>query len=156
MKIRRATTEDVALLAELNRYVHELHVAAEPELYRPYDSNAIAAVFATWIDGEDREFLVAERDGETVGYASVQVLRRPAHTFAHARASVLVDQLAVVPAARRSGVGRQLMAAAEEYARSHGIARVELDVRGFNQQAIDFYRSCSYEVDKIRFARRVD
>lgn len=51
---------------------------------------------------------------------------------------------------RREGVGRALMLAAEEWARSVGIRKVELHVFPHNEPALALYRSLGYEQEGFR------
>lgn len=56
-----------------------------------------------------------------------------------------VYYLAVDEAVRRHGVGRALMAAAEEWLRGQGIPKVQLVVRDTNAAATAFYERLGYE-----------
>lgn len=49
--------------------------------------------------------------------------------------------LAVAPEARRSGLGRALMAAAERWLRERGAPKLQLMVRGDNTAALGFYEA---------------
>jgi len=60
------------------------------------------------------------------------------------RESLYVDALATAPAFRRSGVGRALLAAAEEHARRHGLIRVALETEVTNAPARALYESCGF------------
>jgi ribosomal protein S18 acetylase RimI-like enzyme len=51
---------------------------------------------------------------------------------------------------RREGVGRALMLAAEEWARSVGIRKVELHVFPHNEPALALYRSLGYDQEGFR------
>jgi ribosomal protein S18 acetylase RimI-like enzyme len=57
--------------------------------------------------------------------------------------------VAVMPSARRRGVGTAMLAAAEDAARSRGAARVRLEVSTRNAAAIELYRSLGYEMEGI-------
>lgn len=150
MLLRRATVDDAPTLAALNRWVHEPHVAAEPAVYPPLDPAAAEAWARERLAAADVRALVAEVDGVAVGLVVTQVVRRPATPFTFARAFLLVDQLAVAPAARRRGVGRALMAAVRDLARELGLARIELDVRAWNQGAVAFYRALGWAPAQLR------
>ena len=52
-----------------------------------------------------------------------------------------VYYLAVAPDARRAGLGRALMAAAETWLRERGVPKIQLMVRTGNEQAHAFYRA---------------
>ncbi len=53
---------------------------------------------------------------------------------------------------RRRGVGRALLLAAEEWARSAGVGKLELHVFPHNEAAIRLYESCGYEREGYRRA----
>ena len=61
--------------------------------------------------------------------------------------SLYVGRLAVLPSHRRRGIGRALMAAAEERARRMGLARIILGVRVQLPENRAFYESLGYRAD---------
>lgn len=69
LSLRRATRADASLLARLDRYVHQLHVAAEPEIYRPADEELSAERMSAALTRPERLTWIAEMDGEAVGMA---------------------------------------------------------------------------------------
>lgn len=89
--------------------------------------------------------LVAESDdGEIVGRLS---LSRDAHP-----ASVHVADLGLMVDARyrRRGIGRALLAAAVEWARTNGVRKLELHVFPHNQAAIALYERFGFEREGYR------
>ncbi|RYD84603.1 MAG: GNAT family N-acetyltransferase, partial [Sphingomonadales bacterium] len=56
-----------------------------------------------------------------------------------------VYYLAVSPDARRGGLGRALMAAAEDWLRERGAPKIQLMVRGSNADALGFYEALGFE-----------
>jgi ribosomal protein S18 acetylase RimI-like enzyme len=56
-----------------------------------------------------------------------------------------IHDLAVVPAARGKGVGRQLLAAVEAEARKLGCGKVTLEVRSDNRRAMGLYQSAGFK-----------
>jgi ribosomal-protein-alanine N-acetyltransferase len=50
----------------------------------------------------------------------------------------------VLPARRRRGIGRQLMAALLDWAAARGIARIHLEVAEDNDAACALYRGCGF------------
>jgi ribosomal protein S18 acetylase RimI-like enzyme len=56
-----------------------------------------------------------------------------------------VYYLAVHPDRRRSGLGRQLMQASEQWLRDRGVPKVNLMVRTANTAVVAFYESIGYE-----------
>ena len=68
-----------------------------------------------------------------------------------------INYLAVHPDHRRRGLGRLLMAAAEDRLAALGCPKVNLQVRGSNQEAVEFYRRIGYAVDDVvSMGRRLD
>jgi ribosomal protein S18 acetylase RimI-like enzyme len=60
-----------------------------------------------------------------------------------------INYLAVHPDHRREGLGRLLMAEAEQCLRQQGCPKVNLQVRSENTSAVDFYRRLGYAVDDV-------
>ena len=54
--------------------------------------------------------------------------------------------VASAPDARGSGIGRQLMQAAEDWLRQQGVVKVQLLVRETNTKVVSFYERLGYEV----------
>jgi [ribosomal protein S18]-alanine N-acetyltransferase len=81
--------------------------------------------------------LVAERDGEIIGFVVVDYDRQgQGHV-------ITID---VLPEARRSGLGSRLMAAAEERLRALGCLVVFLETAVDNAAALAFYKRHGYTV----------
>lgn len=88
--------------------------------------------------------LVAEEGAEVVGRLSISRDPHPASRHvADLGLLVALDH-------RRRGVGRALMLAAEDWARSAGIAKVELHVFPHNEAALGLYRSLDYAQEGLR------
>ena len=60
-----------------------------------------------------------------------------------------LNYVAVAPEFRRRGAGRQILDEAERLLRAAGCAKINLQVRTTNRQAIQFYRRLGYEVDDV-------
>jgi len=68
-----------------------------------------------------------------------------------------VNYLAVAPHARRSGVGRSLMAEAERVLERLGCPKVNLQIRATNLAAVSFYEALGYSTDEvISLGRRLE
>ncbi len=67
-----------------------------------------------------------------------------------------VNYLAVAPAARRRGLGRRLMRAAEDRLAALGCAKLNLQVRAGNGDAAAFYEAIGYRQDAVvSYGRRL-
>ena len=145
IRIRPASVADALTLARLNRHVHALHVDAAPTLFRDAPDEDIAAALADMLARDGVHARLAERDdGEAIGYMIAVVETGAANAFAHARSRVLVDQIAVAPEARRTGVGHRLVDAAAQIARAHGIAHLDAKVWMFNAPSRDFFQAAGF------------
>ena len=83
------------------------------------------------------EVLIGEIDGNPSGFALFF------HNFStfEGHPGVWLEDLFVVPAARRSGLGRKLLGEVARIAVERGCARMEWSVLDWNMMAINFYRS---------------
>jgi RimJ/RimL family protein N-acetyltransferase len=92
----------------------------------------------------DGALIVADADGAVVGRLSI--VRDPHPASAH------VADLGLMVAAshRRRGIGRALLLAAEEWARSAGVSKLELHVFPHNEPALALYEHAGYEREGFR------
>ena len=68
-----------------------------------------------------------------------------------------VYYVAVDPDAQRGGLGRAIMAAAEDWLKAHGIAKAELLIRAENDKVQRFYEAIGYTVEpRIVMSRWLD
>ncbi len=92
-------------------------------------------------------FLVAEREGRVV--ATVMAGYEGHRGW--------LNYVAVDPALRRSGIGREILAEAERLLRAAGCAKINLQVRATNRQAIAFYERLGFAADDVlSFGKRLE
>lgn len=131
LTIRPATVEDAALIAGLVRALCREEGFPESTLDE-------AQVRADGFGAAPRfRVLVAERNGAPVGYA----LTFPSCDTDSATHGRYVQDLYVVPEARRQGVGRALMAAVARACRAGGGGYLFWNVRLANPAGLAFYRA---------------
>lgn len=112
----------------------------------PTTSDAVARRFAVLSSSTRDAVFVAIRGGAVVGWA-------------HAFLSVLLETdsfveiggIVVAEAARRRGVGRLLMSAAEQWGVSHGCAEVRLRSNVLREGAHRFYELLGYQRLKTQY-----
>ncbi|MDX8448507.1 peptidase C39 family protein [Mesorhizobium captivum] len=92
--------------------------------------------FRQFIERETAEMLVAENDSHVAGYAVV--------LFRKGSGVARLYSIAVSPFFGSLGIGRQLLAAAEEAAYEHDRMMLRLEVREDNQRAIRIYEQAGY------------
>ena len=76
-------------------------------------------------------------------------------SYEHNDPSGRIVALVTLSTARRRGIGRALMATAEQYFAQKGIRRVALDTRLTREDAHKFYASLGYEQNGWRFVKRL-
>lgn len=106
-------------------------------LTRPW--NDPAQDFTRALEGATSTVLVAQGEGGLIG--SVMIGDDGHRGW--------VYYLAVAEAARRTGLGRALMAAAEEWLRARGCPKIQLMVRDSNAEALGFYAALGLEPQDV-------
>ncbi|MDZ7746717.1 MAG: GNAT family N-acetyltransferase [Halobacteriales archaeon] len=139
-EIRPAIPEDVDAIRDVadaawwDTYPGTLDAAQiETAVDRLYDPEFLTEVLG---ERDDLLFLVAERDGEVVGFGSAQ------QTFAD---EVELFTLYVDPDHQREGVGTALLDAILETARTESIDRLRVGILSGNQRARSFFESHGFE-----------
>ncbi|WP_438445856.1 GNAT family N-acetyltransferase [Gorillibacterium sp. sgz5001074] len=137
-------TKDYELVARLNKDVHELHQRLYPDIFKPYNPEAMKTFFKEKVQQPDAIFLVLEHDGEYEGYAWIDIRDYPETDFRKPSRSVYVHQLSINESARGKGCGRFFMDAIAELARERQITRIELDYWSDNGRARSFYEKSGF------------
>jgi ribosomal protein S18 acetylase RimI-like enzyme len=98
----------------------------------------------------DGKVFVAEVSGQVVGFVCVWAKVQPEEPDDDPSEYAFVSDLVVLPGHRRRGVGRELLAMAERYARSRGARSLRIGVLARNTTARHLYGSAGfsdYEVE---------
>src|ERR1700683_1236828 len=130
-RIRWATENDAALIAH---YIRELAIYEKepPENVKITEAEVRRDGF-----GSHRRFevVIAEIDRKPVGFA----LFFPNYSTWEGQQGLYIEDIFVEESARKSGIGRQLIAAVAKIAKSRGCARIDLAVLDWNP-ARGFYK----------------
>ncbi len=155
--IRRARSGDLARLGRLGALLVEAHHALDPQRFlAPTDATpaGYASFLGTKLEDPDAAVLVADRDGDVVGYAYAEVegydymsLRGPA--------GVLHD-VVVDPGHRHRGIGRRLAEASLAYLRSRGAPRVILSTAERNEAAQRLFAGMGFRRTMIEMTREFE
>lgn len=149
--IRDANGGDVGVLVELNRCVHDIHVAALPKYFKQPAPDGAAELFRSRLDREDTRVWIASIDDVAVGYA-VSVLReRPENALCLARRFFEVEEIGVARAHREKGVARALIERAIVEARGQGVPDLELTSWAFNIDAHAAFQALGFQPMIVRF-----
>ncbi len=123
--IRIATGEDAAVLAALNRDVQALHAATHPQWFSPLGvPKVMEEWFADALDKPEQAALIAERDGEAVGYLLHELVTREAGPIHAAYRYAMIHHVAVAEQARRQGLALAMIDALRARLREAGVTEL--------------------------------
>ena len=127
VRIRRMTLSDVD-------GVHAIEAATFPKPWSRKDFVKEMTVNAC------ARYLVAERDGQVIGYAGAWIVLDEAH----------ITNIAVAEEWRGQGIGRLLTERLMQYASNLGVVYATLEVRRTNEPAKKLYQSLGFEYVGVR------
>ena len=130
-QIRPGRPGDVPALLEAYLWLFS-HPGAPPPRW---DQEWAARALVDLQGSEHAEVLVAEADGQVVGFCTAYLDIRSVRFGQRS----WVEDLAVHPDRRSAGIGRQLLGAAMAWAREHGASHLELDSTTNRAAAHRFY-----------------
>lgn len=137
--IREAGTEDISALVELLELLFSLEADFMPDAQRQgYGLNLLH---------EDQRscILVAEQKGRIVGMCTGQLVI----STAEGGRSVLVEDVVVLPAERRQGIGTALIDSICRWAFDRGAERLQLLADCDNSYALEFYKKNGWETTRL-------
>lgn len=100
---------------------------------------------ALMLENERGRVLIAEVEGQVVGMCTGQLLV----STAEGGLSLLVEDVVVDEQWRGRGIGRLLMAAISDWARTKKVSRLQLLADRNNIPALDFYRSFGWHTTEL-------
>lgn len=157
MNIRRATPADIGAIGQLGALLVRMHHDLDPERFipaTPRTESSYGSFLGAQLDEPEIIILVAEQDGEVIGYTYAGVegtdymsLRGPA--------GVLHD-LVVDPANRGQGVGRMLLDATLEALKARGATLVVLWTAERNPSAQSLFERAGFRRTMIEMTRELN
>ncbi|WAT87527.1 GNAT family N-acetyltransferase [Delftia acidovorans] len=137
--IHTAIPEDAALIAPLFDAYRQFYE-------QPADADGALAFITARLERGESVILLARRpDGSALGFCQLY----PSFCSVLAAPIYVLYDLFVVPDARRLGVGRALLLAAEAHARATGHARMDLTTARNNLRAQALYESLGWVRDEV-------
>jgi GNAT superfamily N-acetyltransferase len=137
-KIRRGTMPDLPRIAELFDAYRQFYGQAP-------DPDGARAFLRERLQAGDSAILIAERDRRFVGFAQLY----PSFSSTVMKRLWILNDLFVTPAHRRGGVGRALMAAAEDLARATSARGLVLATQKTNATAKALYEARGWKLDDV-------
>jgi ribosomal protein S18 acetylase RimI-like enzyme len=155
--VRRATPADLPRIGRLGALLVEEHYDFDPKRFlaaRPGTPGGYASFMSTQLEDPDVAVLVADDNGDVIGYAFAAVegydymaLRGPA--------GVLHD-IIVDPEQRGRGVGRLLLDATLAFFTSRGVPRVVLSTAEQNEGAQRLFASKGFRRTMVEMTLELD
>lgn len=143
-----AITTRIATLADLDQ------VAPLFDAYRQFYQQAPDLAQATAFIGErmrrEQSLILLAQDATQQALGFCQLY--PSFCSVEAQPIYSLYDLFVLPEGRRAGVGKQLLLAAEEQARAHGMARMDLTTAKTNLAAQSLYQALGWVRDEVFYA----
>lgn len=154
--IRRATRADLPALGRLGALLVRTHHGFDPQRFMeatPGTEHAYAGYLGSQIEDPDTVILVAERNGEVIGYTYAGV---EGHDYMALRgpAGVLYD-IVVDPAQRGQGVGRMLLDATLAALGALDAPRVVLSTAERNEAAQRLFARAGFRRTMIEMTREL-
>jgi GNAT superfamily N-acetyltransferase len=146
VEVREATPADVPLVMTMIRELAEYEKLADQ--VRATDELLHQALFG---DSPSAGGLIAESDGEPVGYA---IYFRTFSTFL-AIQGIWLEDLYVRPEHRKGGAGKALLAGVAAKLRESGGERLEWAALDWNELALGFYRGLGARAQKEWITHRL-
>ncbi|CAI6083762.1 hypothetical protein PAECIP112173_04056 [Paenibacillus sp. JJ-100] len=152
IKIRTAQLADYPAISTLMDQLHDLHVQARPDIYRPLHPRLAEKDYAEWLGTDQRYFYVAEHEEteKMVGFCSAQLSVIQDHSLFTDRRILYIHELVVDSTHQGHGTGKRLMLAMLDLARDLQADHLELTVSTFNSHAQAFYEQMGLRVRSSR------
>ena len=157
VRIRPATRADLPALGRLGTLLVRTHHDFDPVRFiaaTPQTEHAYAAYLGRQLQEPSVIILVAEREGEVLGYTYAGV-EGPDYMALRGPAGVLYDIL-VDPARRGRGVGRMLLDATLAALEAGGAPRVVLSTAERNESAQRLFARAGFRRTMIEMTRELD
>ncbi len=148
--IREANSDDIEAVTSLYLELRAHHGTLAPQNPRYHVAEARwRELTEAAIKGTGYVVLVVEHEENVIGCAKFSYADKPWGL------SCEIDTLIVAQTVRASGIGRRLMAAIEEHAKSRGARGMRVDVLKENEDGRRFYEALGYRPAAIRYMRQL-
>lgn len=150
--IRQAIRKDVGGILPLWNQMMDCHAALDAR-FRPAPDGEKhwATVLRSWLRDYDTCVLVADAEGQLVGYIIGMIRENPPVLLPPIYG--LVSDICVDPACRQQGIGRRLFEGLQDWFREQELSTVQLNVAHGNPVSQAFWRAvgCEDYMDRLWF-----
>lgn len=145
MELHFRLSKDAEYIAGMNKAAQELHYTLYPEYFKPFSYNETAEFLKNQLQEEHWFCFIASYDGKDVGYALFYIRDYQENPFRKAYRGVHIEQISILPAYKRKGLGRGLMREIEKFALQEKASQIELTRWELNKDAKSFYDAIGFE-----------
>ena len=150
IRIRRAEKKDAERLCELLKTIAQLHHEGRPDIYGAGGAKYDIPAVEEKICNSEEIILVAVNDEDIVmGYTMSKIIDVEENGILLGYRKMYIDDVCVDSAFRKLGIGKKLMEATKAEAENAGCHLAELNVWAFNENAVNFYKSCGMTVQRM-------
>lgn len=140
LRIRAATVRDHAAMCALFDELDQLHRDARPDHFQPFDGPARSRELVDALISDPASTILVAQTMEGLAGLVVVKSRTPSEFAGAAPRRVFeIDNIVVQGELRNRRVGRRLLSAAVEWARTRRATHIEVAVHDFNRDAQRFY-----------------
>lgn len=142
--IRFARKEDYEAINALRAPVCALHSNGYPALFKPVFAKDHQERVLKMMEDPEQDVLVAEEDGQLLGFAMVEYIKREETNSIYAVHEAHIVEIGVDETSQGKGIGTALIQAVKDAAKVRGCRSVQLDVWEFNKSALRFYEKLGF------------
>lgn len=148
--IRKMKLEDYEEVQKLFYEVHNLHLKNRPDIYK--DGNPLPLkYFEELLNDKENLNYVYILDNKVVGVLTADIKTTMDKYIIKARKICFIESLGVKENHQHQGIGRKLYEHLKNEVKSKNIDAIELNVWGFNQDAIRFYESLGMNIKNMKY-----
>ena len=142
--IRSARASDREHICLLSEQINRDHHKNMPGDFRQPDGKGDWEHWVAFLNDERGIFLVAEVDGEILGFVACKVVESGKISFLVQKTKLQISTVVVKERVQRKGIGRQLLEAALDEGAARGATEAFLEVMSYNKNAHEFYEMLGF------------
>jgi len=152
--IRFARYEDYNHIHEMLQDIHGMHVKEEPKYYKKINEVISLSDFNNEVD--KKHVFVYEENEKILAYAIFAEMLISNHPIIVDQKVLMIDDICVLKSERGRGIGKELFAYIERYAKENNYTNIDLNVWTFNTDALNFYKSMGMRETRVKMSKSIE